>query len=433
MDNHKNPLTLIIFGATGDLYKKKLSSALWSLFKSGALPREFKVVGFGRRPMTDLDFQNFTKEAVEKKFPNEPKSKFGNFLSRFEYLKGDLTSLQSFKDLGVALEREDAKKGFCANKLFYLAVPPALYGTIFMNIYKSGLTVPCAPSAAGRATAWTRVLVEKPFGNDIVEARRLDKMLGELFDESQIFRIDHYLAKETMQDLLDFRFASGSESLWSRENVEYVRIIFHEADNGEDLLHHRGSFYDAVGALRDVGQNHMLQMLALMAMDNPKDRDAKEIQEARGKVLEKTFLIKDADRGGILRGQYHGYLDEPNIKTGSKTETFFRVTLGIDNKRWKGVPFKMECGKALDREEMSIEVCFKKMRACLKFLVSSDKKTLCDAYEKVLYDCISGDQTRFVSTKEIMAQWAIVTDIIKKWRNAPLVIYPKGVSGVKIK
>lgn len=426
---NKDPLTLIIFGATGDLYQNKLATALLHLFLGGLLPSEFRVVGFARRMMTDLEFQNFTRDAILIKNKNVDQEKLKKFLKLFSYTRGDLESLEDFKNLASTLGAEDAKIGFCTNKLFYLAVPPALYASIFSNIAYAGLTIPCAPSTGNRAGAWTRVLVEKPFGNDLAEAKRLDKMLGELFDESQIFRIDHYLAylaKGVVDQILNFRFGGEeTESRWNNENIKNVKIIFHE----KDLVGKRGNFYDSVGAFRDVGQNHMLQMLALVAMDNPLGERSGGIHKARQKALEEVELRKEY---GMVRGQYEGYLKEPGVKDGSKTETFFRLNLFLNNPKWEGVPFILEFGKALDKSEVLIEVCFKQSKTCLNFPVS-DEKTLRDAYEKVFYDCILGDQTIFASTGEVMAEWVIATDIIKKWENLPLVIYKQGSKAEDIK
>lgn len=418
----KDPLTLVIFGATGDLYKNKLALALFHLFSAKLLPLEFRVVGFARRGMKDLEFQNLTRDAILEKSKDADPEKLSNFLKLFSYTQGDLENLQDFKNLGDALGREDEKGGFCTNKLFYLAVPPALYASIFSNIAGAGLTIPCAPSTENREGAWTRVLVEKPFGNDLLEAKRLDKMLGELFDESQIFRIDHYLAylaKGVVDEILNFRFGpKETESRWNKENIKNVKIIFHE----KDLVGKRGNFYDPLGAFRDVGQNHMLQMLALVAMENPLYPKIGGIHKARQKVLEEVELRGEHP---IVRGQYEGYLKEPGVKEGSQTETFFRLNLFLKNPKWEGVPFILEFGKALDKSEVMIEVCFKQSKTCLNFPVSNEK-TLRDAYEKVFYDCILGDQTIFASTGEVIAEWEIATNIIKKWEHLPLVIYKIG-------
>ncbi len=419
---NKDPLTLVIFGATGDLYQNKLSTALFNLFSSGLLPSEFRVVGFARKPMNNSEFQNFTRSAIFEKNKNADPEKIKVFLKLFSYTQGDLVDLEDFKNLGNSLAEDDGKRGFCTNKLFYLAVPPALYASIFSNIAAAGLTIPCAPSTEDRKGAWTRVLVEKPFGSDLAEAKRLDKMLGELFNESQIFRIDHYLAylaKGIVDQILNFRFGpKETESSWNNKNIQNVKIIFHE----KDLVGKRGAFYDSVGAFRDVGQNHMLQMLALVAMENPLYQKTGGIHKARQKALEEAGL---RDEYPIVHGQYEGYLKESGVKDGSKTETFFRLNLFLNNPKWEGVPFILEFGKALNKSEVVIEVCFKQIKTCLNFPVSNED-TLRDAYEKVFYDCILGDQTIFTSIGEVIAEWAIATDVIKKWQSVPLVIYKKG-------
>jgi glucose-6-phosphate 1-dehydrogenase len=478
-----SPLTLIVFGSTGDLYQNKLSSALFNLFSLGLLPEDFSIVGFARRPLSDAEFQSFTLESILKKGNLQNPGKLVSFLKHIKYFQGDLESMEDFKKLGEKLALDDEQKVVCTDKIFYLAVPPFLYAPIFKNISEAGLTIPCVHTEEGRAKSWTRILVEKPFGKDIKDAKKLDLMLGKLFDESQIFRIDHYLAKETMQNLLTFRFSNGVfDTLLSNENVERVRIVFYEADVPEDTLKNRGAFYDGVGALRDVGQNHMLQMLALIAMENPKEITTGKIQDARSLVLQKTSLFNKNKKDTLFRGQYKGYQNESGVKSDSKTETFFRIILGVNNKKWVGVPFEMESGKALDREEKSIEIFFKKPTPCicrethigghrnvLKFIIQPDegikfrfwfkrpgfdfdlvpqdlsfdysenyfadkpKGKLHDAYERIFYDCILGDQTLFTNTKEIMAEWKIITGIIKAWQSVPLVVYKKGSTGEEIK
>lgn len=427
----QNPLTIIIFGATGDLYQNKLSVALFDLYRQGLLPESFSIAGFARRVMSDGDFRKFTSETIvsskNKTEKNYNPDELNKFLEHVTYVQGDLESLEHFKDLGKKIGEDDANTGFCSNKLFYLAVPPNLYETIFKNIHGAGLTVPCAPGSTEKEIAWTRVLVEKPFGKDLEQAERLDQLLGELFDESQIFRIDHYLAKETVQDILNFRFKNkGFDFIWGKDRIQKVRILFHQSHD----VSARGEFYDGLGALRDVGQNHMLQMLALVAMENPESSSPQVIQNKREEVLRKTFLTQ---KGDVVRGQYEGYLLEPKVSEGSKTETFFRVVLGVDTDRWQGVPFELESGKALDRSEVLIEIYFKDAHARLEFLISSTLGLSYDAYEKVLLDCISGDQTLFTSTKEIMAEWKIITEILDFWQSKPVVIYSKGSAPNKIK
>ncbi len=435
-----NPLTLVIFGATGDLYQNKLSLALFNLFSSDRLPSEFTIIGFARRPLSDSEFQNLTRDSILKKDKSKKKEDIQQFLTHVRYIQGDLENLEHFKNLHKELMQSDEKKGSCTNKLFYLATPPSLYGRIFNNISEAGLTVTCAPGLenkparnassiadAGGNIAWTRVLVEKPFGQDLFEAEKLDKLLGNLFDESQIFRIDHYLsylAKGVVEKILDFRFGSDQPKE-SNEDIKNVRIIFHETD----VVGKRGPFYDSLGAFRDVGQSHMLQMLALVAMENPAEKKNGGIHSARQKVLEKTKLL---EKYPITRGQYEGYLGEPGIKSGSTTETFFRLTFFVDNPEWKDIPITLEFGKALNESQVFIEICFKKSKTCINFPVS-DEHTLRDAYEKVFYDCLLGDQTIFISTGEVIAQWKLATDIIQKWQSVPLVIYKKGTKAEDIK
>lgn len=465
------PLTITIFGATGDLYQNKISTALLDLFSEGLLPLDFTVVAFARKTYTDDEFRSFTKESLVKKKGSHSPKEIELFLEHFKYFQGDLNSVEDFDSLNRELAGLDEKRGMCANKLFYLAVPPALYGVIFENIAGAGLALPCAHGDISKNT-WTRVLVEKPFGKNIDEAQHLDRMLGELFDESQIFRIDHYLAKETIQNILTFRFSNNVfESLWNGKYIERVKITVHE----KNTLETRGVFYDGIGALRDVGQNHMLQMLALVAMEDPRGMNAERIRELRAEVLEKTILI---NKESIVRGQYNGYLNEQGVRISSDTETFFRMTLAVNNDRWAGVPFELESGKALAESKVSIEVYFKETDQCfcpekhegshqniltfgiqpnesirflfwfkrpgfdfgldpqnLSFNYKRDitENTIHDAYERVLYDCIRGDQTLFTSTKEIMAEWKLVTYILDVWKNKPLAVYAKGSMPEEIK
>jgi glucose-6-phosphate 1-dehydrogenase len=422
-----SPLTLVVFGATGDLYQNKLALALFNLFTLDLLPSHFGVVGFARRDWTNVEFQTFTREAILKKNPEAGQAAhFTEFLSHFKYVQGDLENVQDFLKLGAELAAYDEKKKICTDKLFYLATPPVLYATIFKNISLAGLTLPCASGVEDREKAWTRVLVEKPFGKNILDAERLDQLLGELFDESQIFRIDHYLAKEALQNILTFRFIDGSlEPLWNNQNIEKVRIIFHE----ENIVGKRGAFYDELGALRDVGQNHMLQMLALVAMENPGTLSGSAMHKARAAVLGITSLLP-GER--IVRGQYEGYLQETGVSPGSTIETFFRISLGVGNERWRGVPFEFEGGKGLNEAQVKVEIHFKDTKKNHTFLISANKSVPYDAHEKVLYDCIIGDQTVFTTTPEIMAEWKIVTDTIAAWQRVPLAIYKKGSAGAEI-
>jgi len=421
-----NSLTIVIFGATGDLYQSKLANALFDLFIKDSLPRKLSILGFGRRPLGNVGVRTVTREAImARKTKNNIEYKtehLEEFLNKIHYFEGNLENIEDFKKLGVLMSANDAEVGICSNKLFYLAVPPKLYEIIFKNISLAGLTVPCASGVSAKEVedSWTRVLVEKPFGKDLEQAERLDALLSELFDESQIFRIDHYLAKETMQKILDFRFKdSVLEKDWNNQHIEKIKIIFHESNT----LASRGAFYEGMGAIRDVGQNHMLQMLALVAMKNPGEMSPSKIQNARVEVLEKIKLFPNSK---IIRAQYDGYVDEANVSPDSKTETFFHLSLSVDDVLWKGVRFEFEGGKALEKTEVFIEVCFKDTAKNIVFPVSSSAGASYDAYEKVFYDCISGDQTVFTSTREVLAEWKLITSIICVWQDMPLIVYNKG-------
>ncbi|PIQ68638.1 MAG: glucose-6-phosphate dehydrogenase [Candidatus Taylorbacteria bacterium CG11_big_fil_rev_8_21_14_0_20_46_11] len=462
------PLTIVIFGATGDLFQKKLASALFDLYQKGLLPEKTEIVGFSRKTFSHDQFRAYIQNALAAKANGkviEPEE----FVSKAFYHQGDLSNADSYASLGAFLAERDTKNGVCSDKLFYLAVPPSLYETVFTKLSKSGLAIPCAPGLPNEEKAWTRVLVEKPFGNNEVEAEHLDQLLGKLFEEDQIFRIDHYLAKEAVQNIVSFRFSNGLfEPLWSSKHIERVEILFLK----EGTAGGRGAFFDPVGELRDVGQNHMLQMLALVAMENPGAMGAESIRSARCDVLRKVSVDIKKLAKHVVRGQYEGYRSEVGVRPESDTETYFKMTAHIANKRWKGVPFIFESGKALNRSAVEIHVYFKPApclcpkghesphQNVLTFNISDESisvlfwakkpgfhfelesKTLSfsfgkdaverqgsNAYERVLLDVIRGDQTLFASTEEVKAQWKIITPILEKWVKVPLQQYEKGSEG----
>lgn len=366
----------------------------------------------------------------------------------------------SYANLSARLKILDDGFGQCSHKLFHLAVAPSFYETILEHLSNSGLTIPC-----GGDEGWTRVLVEKPFGHTIETAKKLDKRLGELFDESQIFRIDHYLAKEALQNILAFRFSNTLfEPLWNNKHIEAVHIRLLEK-NGIDG---RGGFYDDIGALKDVGQNHILQMLALVAMEPPKVFDAENIRKERARLIShiKPFTTKKISDVAI-RGQYDGYANENGVKRNSRTETYFRLETYIDTPRWKNIPFYLESGKALAENKSEINIYFRnehepEKKNILTFRIQPDEgikikffvktpgfgmkvepKTLKfkysetasfgeapDAYERVLYDAIIGDQTLFTSTDEVMHAWKFITSVVSSWNTVTLIQYKKGVETV---
>ncbi|MEK7090006.1 MAG: glucose-6-phosphate dehydrogenase, partial [Patescibacteria group bacterium] len=443
MSSNMVPTTLVIFGATGDLAEKKLIPALLDLFTKDLLSERFRILGISRRLKDSQDFRKFAREVIQKKKHSHSKSIIETFLGTLSYFPGELQDKETYKKISEELAVADKQLGQCSNKLFYLAVSPAFYDSIFQNLHDSGLSISCSGEAG-----WTRVLVEKPFGNDLETAKLLDRKLGLLFDEDQIFRIDHYLAKETLQNILAFRFSNSLfEPIWNRGFIKRIDIKLLEADG----IGGRGAFYDGVGALRAVGQNHLLQMRAFVAMEDPKSLYAATVRITRARILE---MLRPIDIGNmkrlVSRGQYKEYKAEENVNPNSQTETHFKIGVYIDNDRWQGVPFVLESGKKMKGNLTEISVYFKESepfsnlpedeKECqnvLKFHIqpkegisvvfwakkpgfkmeleprelsfeygkSKDDAALPDAYERILYDCINGDQTLFASTEEVEAAW----------------------------
>jgi len=472
MSNNKFniPTIIIIFGVTGDLSQRKLIPALLDLKTKNALPTAFRILGFSRREMTDDEFRKFMKTAINRKKHQHSKKDADFLLNKSFYQSGTFEDIKSYKNLTKTLKKLDDDIGQCTNKLFYLAVPPTFYEPIFKNLAKSGLTKPCS-----NKTGWTRVLVEKPFGKDIKTAQKLDKLLAKLFQEEQIFRIDHYLAKETMQNILTFRFANSIfEPIWNNKFIEKVEIKLLEKLD----VANRGSFYDGVGALRDVGQNHILQMLAFIAMNNPGEIKADLIRKERTKIMKALCCVTPtAIKNNTIRGQYIDYQETKGIKPNSKTETYFKIKAFVNNQRWQGVPFYLESGKALNKNTVEINIYFKQStNRCfcppshqkhkhqnvisfkiqpqeeinirfwskqpgltteiepkdLSFDYSKGTTMKLDAYEKVLFNCIVGDQTSFASNQEIEAAWKFITAILNGWKKNKLYQYKKGSEGPKI-
>ena len=351
--NTDSPTTLILFGATGDLAKHKLLPALHHLFTGKHLPEQFHIVAFARKDFDEPTFRDYVREEVG--ITDEA------FLERIRYTRGDMMADEGYQSLAQFLNTCDEEIGTCTNKLFYLAVPPKLYDPVFDHLSRSGLTTPCATPEEDENT-WARVLVEKPFGFDREEARELDLKLGSLFDESQVYRIDHYLAKETIQNMLTFRFANTLfEPAWNAEYIESITIRMHESVTAKE----RGAFYDGIGALRDVGQNHILQMLALVTMEDPMELSEHAIRASRAAILEKTSLSYHDDTPIARRAQYEGYRETEGVADNSQTETFFQVMLEIDSGRWRGVPIMIESGKGLPKKHTEVRIKFKERRTCV--------------------------------------------------------------------
>ena len=450
----KKPTIIIIFGATGDLITKKIAPALFHLWAKNRLPQKLKVVGFSRRALTDEKFQEYIQGLVKKdshiKFS---KKTLDSYLQLFSYQQGDFSVKEDYLMLEEYFERLENDWQEKANKLFYLAVPPTLYEGIFEHLSSTKI-------AREQKGTWNRIVVEKPFGNDLRTAEKLDEILGKLFSEEQIYRIDHYLGKDLLQNILAFRFSNNLlEHGWNNKLIESIEIHLNESSGIED---DRGDSYDPVGALRDVGQNHLLQMLALVTMDNPINFSAKQIRQNRAKIIEtlKPFTLQEVKRQ-TFRGQYEGYRKVKNVPDYSQTETYFKITGELKSPRWKGVSFVLESGKKLPSQRKEIVVTFKQTGGRKNKVVFSleprekitilfwAKKPGLDmeieerefdfsyrreheqdeeqtaAYEKLLLDCLTGDQTLFVSTEEVRAMWRFIDPIIRAWQEnkVPLEIH----------
>ncbi len=468
-DKRNIPTVLVIFGATGDLMVKKIVPALFNLYQKNKLPQMFQIIGFSRRAISADDFkQNIisilkTHRGVEYHAENAQE-----FVKRFLYHQGDFNNKSEYDALAKVLGRIDGEWNVCSNKLFYLAVPPSFYKTIFEFLASSGLTIPCSPEEG-----WTRVIVEKPFGKDLKTAEDLDMLLAKLFKEEQIYRIDHYLAKEMLQNILTFRFSNNLlESSWNNQFIEKIEIRLLEKLD----VAGRGGFYDGVGALRDVGQNHLLQMLALVTMDHPSTFSTEAIRKRRAELLQtlKAPSLEEVKKYSY-RAQYKGYRNVEGVQKNSTTETYFKLKGYFNSGRWQGVPFTIESGKKFPKPLKDIVITLKHPTPCLcpkdsphhlknkivfslepkeeiimdfytkkpgldmevekrnfTFLYRKKNKSTqyVEEYEKLLLDCILGNQLLFLSTDEVRAMWQFIDPVVRAWgkNEVALETYTKGVT-----
>ncbi len=448
------PTVFIVLGATGDLMAKKIVPALFHLYEEGHLPEKFTLLGVSRRDWADQDFRSHVSSILDVKVPDANSDKVAGFLAMAAYHKIVFENKDDYVAMNDVLRKIDETWGAPSDKLFYLSVPPQFYSEILENLHASGLT----DTDGLPDSSWKRVIVEKPFGNDEKSARALDAQLADLFSEDQIYRIDHYLAKEMLQNIIAFRFANNLfEGEWDASFVEEIHIRMYETIGVED----RGAFYDAVGTLRDVGQNHLLAMLALVTMERPLGKDAKAIRAARANLLKQLEIptIREAASRSI-RAQYDGYRGIKGVASDSKTETYFRAKGFLTGRRWEGVPFTIESGKALPDDVNEIEIILRHPTPCwckegshmknrilitiephegitVKFMSkkpgydleleertidfkfraegSAPRSQYTEEYEKLILDCIVGDQTLFVSSEETLAMWRFIDPFISAW------------------
>ena len=487
LERMAEPCTMIICGATGDLTDRKLAPALYNTLLGGFLPPEFTVVGFARRELSDRDFREHLLESINTHSRNRPVKPaiWESFARGIEYHRGDLIDPAAYRELAKRLDRIDRDRGTAGNRLFYLAVPPNLYPEIVNQLDRAGLAAPGERRRSGSRRGWTRVIIEKPFGWDVDSARTLNRELAEVFDEEQIYRIDHYLGKETVQNMAVFRFGNGLfEPIWNRRYIDSVQITVAETVGVEG----RSEFYDQTGALRDIVQNHGLQLVAVFAMEPPVEFRAEDLRDEKLKVLRGVKPMSPADvAANTVRGQYvsgwvegeriQSYRDESEVSPDSETETFVALKLGIDSWRWAGVPFYLRTGKTLPSRVTEIAVQFKRApltlfaRAgvsqvepnVLAIRVQPDEGILLrfgakvpgqglqirsvnmdfrygasfavdspDAYETLLLDAMVGDPSLFTRDDEVERAWEILDPILTAWgsgEGGPLHFYAAGSWG----
>ena len=402
---------MIIFGASGDLTKRKLMPALYSLYREKRLTGEFSILGIGRTVYSDDNYRSYILEELQQfvKSEEQDTALMASFVSHLYYLPMDPAKEEGYPQLRQRLV-ELTNEVDPDNLLFYLATPPSLYGV-----------VPLYLKAAGLNTPHSRIIVEKPFGYDLESALELNKTYASVFNEHQIYRIDHFLGKETAQNVLAFRFANGIfEPLWNRNYIDYVEITAVENLGIEQ----RGGFYETAGALRDMVQNHLIQLVALTAMEPPAVFNADNFRNEVVKVYESLTPLNDIDLNEhIVRGQYtasgskKGYREEKGVAPDSRTETYIAMKLGISNWRWSGVPFYIRTGK-----QMTMDFSYAQLGG-----VPSG-----DAYARLIDDCIQGDPTLFTRSDAVEASWKFFDPVLRYWKDnpdAPLYGYPAGTWG----
>lgn len=398
------PTQIIIFGITGDLSQKKILPSLFSLYVDGLLPKKLACTGFSRRPFSKTDIEDLVRQALPLH------DKRDDFTKLFSYVQGDFPSLESYVELEKHVEQVD--KGFmqCSNKLYYLSVSPQYYEVIFNSLKQSGLSKSC-----GGDLGWARILVEKPFGNHRESAERLNILAERLFLEEQVYRIDHYMAKTSLQDIVVARKKPEYSEKWNNKGIQEIDIDLQETAT----LEKRGEFYDSLGVVYDVGQNHILQMIALALRPLKDGESAQDIQHAR----ERVFKSLSVDKDSAHRGQYEGYKTHKGVASGSDTETYIDTTLHSNIPEFVDVPIRVRSGKALSKSFTAVTVVWKDGSKTVFETPSTESQ---DAYKKVLLDCMNGDQSVFTSGREVELGWHIAEEMKKAIQQKPLEVYQVG-------
>jgi glucose-6-phosphate 1-dehydrogenase len=465
LERTADPCIVVIFGASGDLTKRKLVPALYRLAQERLLPAEFAIVGVARSPMDRDEFRDKMKEAVVS-FSDARRvdeSVWQSFAQGIFYLAGDITKPEMYSELSKLLEQVDRERGTAGNRVFYLSTAPSLYSDAIKRLGVSGLS-------EERDGTWTRIIIEKPFGTDLDSAIRLNQEAAAVFDEDQVYRIDHYLGKETVQNLLVFRFANGIfEPIWNRQYIDHVQVTNAEALGVEG----RGAFYESAGAVRDMIQSHVFQVVSLVAMEPPASLAANAVRDEKVKAMQAVRPIpyERVDEYSV-RGQYGpgsvlgkhvaGYREEEGVNPESATETYAALKLYFDNWRWAGVPFYLRSGKRMPKRVTEIAIQFKEaphllfgsipqqklepnvlvirvqpdegitlrvgakvpgqvtrirwvnmdFRYGASFGISSP-----EAYERLLLDCILGDTTLYARRDMTERGWEIIMPVLQRWQN----------------
>ncbi|KAL1824674.1 hypothetical protein ACET3Z_011452 [Daucus carota] len=460
-------LSIVVLGASGDLAKKKTFPALFNLYRQGFLQsQEVYIFGYARTKISDEELRDRIRGYLvpSKNTAEGHEEDLSNFLQLIKYVCGSYDTEEGYQSLDKEIAEHEnlrnSKEG-SSRRLFYLALPPSVYPPVCKMIRN------CCMNKSDLG-GWTRIVVEKPFGRDLESAEQLSNQIGELFEEPQIYRIDHYLGKELVQNLLVLRFANRFfMPLWNRDNIDNIQIVFRE-DFGTDG---RGGYFDQYGIIRDIIQNHLLQVLCLVAMEKPVSLKPEHIRDEKVKVLQCVIPIKDEE---VVLGQYEGYLEDPTVPDDSHTPTFATMVLRIHNERWEGVPFILKAGKALNSRKAEIRVQFKDVpgdifksnkqgrnefvirlqpsesmymkltvkQPGLKMLAIQSEMdlsygqryqdiTIPEAYERLILDTIRGDQQHFVRRDELKAAWEIFTPLLHRIDNGEFksIPYKRGSRG----
>jgi glucose-6-phosphate 1-dehydrogenase len=468
-----HPTTMVIFGGTGDLAHRKLLPAIYNLAHEGALPERFNLIAVSRSDIAHDDYRGMARESIEKYSRRKPDPQvLDKLLEQVRYVPGTFDDDSVYERLDEQIKEFDKEAGISFNRLFYLSTAPTFFPVIVGKLGEHGLR--------SREQGEVRVVIEKPFGTRLNEALDLNRQVLSVLDESQVFRIDHYLGKETVQNMLAFRFANGLfEPIWNRNYIDYVQITA-----AEDLgIGSRAGYYDTSGALRDLVQNHMLQLLTLLCMEPPVTFTADDVRDEKVKVL---HAIKPVDSDCTVRARYtagmaegkevHGYLDEEGVPSDSQTETYAALRLEVDNWRWAGIPIYMRTGKRVARKVTEIAITLKpvphlafesegsigvqpnqlvltmqpnegvslslgakipgtRMRirpVNMEFLYGTAFLSQSpEAYERLILDAMRGDATLFTRDDEVEAQWRVIDPILESWGKGqpPLVEYAAGTAG----